>query len=130
MCGSKGWTQVVLDKEVRPGGARGQGWWRVALSYTEQPLCVVKCRSSVSLSPYVSAGCFGLKKAQVKGAQPENELAQRTSTEAGQISSQTIQAFRGISTVFQCLCSAIHRLSFILRVLLMVTQQLPKYMSP
>ena len=31
MCGSKGWTQVVLDKEVRPGGARGQGWWRVAL---------------------------------------------------------------------------------------------------
>ena len=38
MCGSKGWTQVVLDKEVRPGGARGQGWWRVAL-YWAATLC-------------------------------------------------------------------------------------------
>ena len=126
--GAKAGRRSALDTEVRPGGARGQGWWWVALSYTEQPLCAGNCPSSVSLGPHVSAGCFGLKKAQVKGAQTENDLAQRTSTEAGQISSQMIQAFKGvISMVFRCLCSAIHRLSFILRVLLMVTQQLPKY---
>ena len=85
--GAKAGCRSALDREVRPSGARGQGWWQVALSYTEQPLCAGNCPASVSLGPHISAGCFELKKAQVKGAQTEKELAQRTSTEAGQISS-------------------------------------------
>lgn len=85
--GAKAGCRSALDREVRPGGATGQGWWWVALSYTEQPLCAGNCPASVSLGPHISAGCFGLKKTQVKGAQTEKELAQRTSTEAGQISS-------------------------------------------
>ena len=60
--GAKAGHRSALDKEVRPGGARGQGWRLVVLSYTEQPLCAGKCPSSVSLGPHVSAGCFGLKK--------------------------------------------------------------------
>lgn len=62
--GAKVGCRSALDREVRPGRARGQGWWRVALSYTEQSLCAGNCPSSVSLGPHVSAGCFGLKKAQ------------------------------------------------------------------
>ena len=50
--GAKAGHRSALDKEVRPGGARGQGWRRVVLSYTEQPLCAGKCPSSVSLGPH------------------------------------------------------------------------------